>query len=223
MNTRGIISVRHMLIIAIGLILLLGACFNIVPTSPASEQPSQIPAQPTTLSGVELEVIIEPRVSADIVNINPKAEPDGTFARGTTATIELLLNPGWEIEQWSGPVYARVGTTAKINMDQHQTVIVKTRRTDAVAAVPSQDPTATAEPATTPPTSTPEAPGVPTATATLIPPTQQPPIEPSPVPNGRTNLYSHTRHTYSNASSSFSNIYTDARSPNSRRPFENKQ
>ena len=178
MNSRGIISVRYMLIIAIGLNLLLAACFNIVPTSPASEQRPQIPARPGTLNGVELEVIIEPRESADIININPKAGPDGTFARGTTATIELLLNPGWEIEQWSGPVYARVGTTAKVNMDQHQTVIVKTRRIDSVAGVPSPDPTATAEPTIVPPKATPtRAPG-PTATpsATPIPdPTSEPP------------------------------------------------
>ena len=206
MKGHAIISGKFLTVPILAVILLLTtACFTIVadPPPPQSNAGStgagskvannQSPGRDND-NAYELELIADPREAADFV-VNPKANSRGAFIAGTAVTIDVLRKPGWEIQQWVGPVYAIAGDVAKLNMDQDQTVVVRMVRGDNVPAH-----TVTPRPA---PTSTPR-PG-PTNSPHLIPaftlaingerinhsPLQldHGKVEISPKPNGPRNLY----------------------------------
>ena len=78
--------------------------------------PTPLPTPtPITVSHV-LVVIASPEHAADFL-FNPKAIGQGLFVHGRTVTIDVLLQPGWEIDEWVGPVFGVEGRTAKIKME----------------------------------------------------------------------------------------------------------
>ncbi len=80
-------------------------------------------------SSYELELIVDPNQAAKFA-VSPKPNSRGAYSVGTEVTIEVLPNPGWEIQQWVGPAYAISGNVAKVNIDQDQTVLVRMVRAD---------------------------------------------------------------------------------------------
>ncbi|MFQ6028026.1 MAG: hypothetical protein ACE5Q6_11080 [Dehalococcoidia bacterium] len=148
MLSKGILNVRFLTLLYMAAFLLFStACFTLVrPTTapePTSAPPTNANPGPRPLS-YELELIADPREGADFV-VNPKADAQGAYRAGTAATIDVLLRPGWSIEQWVGPVYAISGETAKVNMDQDQTVVVRMVQ-EGTRPTPRPQPTATPRP-----------------------------------------------------------------------------
>ena len=79
------------------------ACSPAATNTPA---PTTTP-EPEILSHV-LEVISSPEHAAEFL-FNPRPIGQGLFVHGRTVTIYVLLQPGWEIDEWVGPVFAVAG------------------------------------------------------------------------------------------------------------------
>ena len=105
-------------------VLFFGCAQTSTPTAPLVPTPEpQITPTPEILSHV-VEVLADPEGAAKFV-FNPKAIGQGLFVHGRTVTIDVLLQPGWEIDEWVGPVFSVERRTAKIKMDSSQTVVVR--------------------------------------------------------------------------------------------------
>ena len=142
----------HVVLVGAVLALLMAACFTAADVSPT---PRPFPTPEPVIITHELELISDPRQAADFI-VNPKPDPQGAYVAGTTVTIDVLAKEGWRVEQWVGPVYAAIGETAKINMDDNQTddnqtVVVRFLRVPttpkpARAAVSAPTPAPTSKP-----------------------------------------------------------------------------
>ena len=138
----GILSAIAAVIVAVGGLVGGLAAAGIIGGSSATPTPVPPPTSgqvPSIVDDrVELQVIIEPAEGADFT-VNPPPDGNGKYERGKKVRIEVLLNAGWQIEQWRGPVQDKVGTTAIVNMDQNQTVIARLK----IIPIPTATPTAT--------------------------------------------------------------------------------
>lgn len=103
-------------------VILLVAAFAI---ACASSSDSNIPPVPTITPVLthELAVIIQPTETA-IVLLNPQPIGDREYVHGRTVTIDVLPQPGWEVDEWVGPVWGVAGRTAKIDMTISRSLIV---------------------------------------------------------------------------------------------------
>ena len=85
----------------------------------------------------DLEVRVQPKETA-IILLNPRPIGDRKYVQGRTVTIDVLPQPGWEVDKWLGPVFDVAGSTAKINMNVSHSVIVRLVRSSA--SLPTQTP-----------------------------------------------------------------------------------
>lgn len=134
-----------------GLTLMTTACFTIVThdarrpsqntnfipqdTGVANNSTVSEPPTPDQDSGhtYHLELIAEPSNAAEF-EVAPSPDDRDAYPAGTTVTIDVLHHPGWEIEQWDGPVFAVSGNVAKVNMERDQTVWVRMVKADPIVA-----------------------------------------------------------------------------------------
>ena len=65
--------------------------------------------------------------AADL-RLDPLPGNKGAYPVGITVSIRVEVKDGWEIDEWFGEVHGVVGPTAKIDMDQDQTVVVILKR-----------------------------------------------------------------------------------------------
>ena len=111
-----------MRLLAVVTVTLLAAfasgCSPAATNTPAPTPEPQITPQPEILSHV-LKVIADPEGAAKFV-FNPLPIGQGLFVHGRTVTIDVLLQPGWQIDKWVGPVFEVVGESAKITMNSSQ-------------------------------------------------------------------------------------------------------
>ncbi len=129
--------------------LSLLAVFVLACSPAATNTPAPtITPEPQILSHV-LEVIADPEDAAKIL-FNPKAIGQGLFVHGRTVTIDALLQPGWEIDEWVGPVFAVAGRAAKIKMDSSQSVVVRMVPASARVTTPAPTSPGILTPAPTP-------------------------------------------------------------------------
>ena len=103
---------------------------------PAKTPEETLPTRPAVLTH-ELDVIVEPSETA-IVLLNPKPFGEREYVHGRTVTIDVLPRPGWEVDEWLGPVFEVAGRTAKINMNVSHSVIVSLVQSSAM--LPTQAP-----------------------------------------------------------------------------------
>ena len=123
----------------------------------------------TPVAAYELEITADPLGAAEFL-INPKSDLRGAYPAGATLTIDVLPQRGWEVEEWIGPVYRAEDRTAKIDMDDSYTVVVRLVPVAAPTATPVPSPSPTAIPAIPrPPTVSPLPTASPTATAVPTP------------------------------------------------------
>ncbi len=76
------------------------ACSPAATNTPAPTPEPQITPTPEILSHV-LAVKANPEHAAEFL-FNPLPIGQGLFVHGRTVTIDVLLQPGWEIEEWIG-------------------------------------------------------------------------------------------------------------------------
>lgn len=153
------------------------ACAPAATNTPA---PTTTP-EPEILSHV-LEVISDPEGAAKFV-FNPKAIGQGLFVHGRTVTIDVLLQPGWQIDKWVGPVFDVVEESAKIKMDSSQTVVVRLVPASTRVNTPAPISERVANPSPTrnsPSTAVPAVAQSPTLKATVVPP-ESPTATPTPI------------------------------------------
>ena len=117
-------------------VILLVAAFSIACASSPDPGATPVPNLAPVLTH-ELEVILQPTESA-IFLLNPKPIGDRRYVQGRTVTIDVSPQPGWEVDEWLGPVFEVVGRTAKINMNVSHSVIV--RLVQSSASLPTQAP-----------------------------------------------------------------------------------
>ena len=144
-----------------GLTLMTTACFtivtddarrsgqstNFIPRSSDIADGSPVSGPPTPDRAndhtYELELVVDPIDAAEF-KVTPGPNGRGAYLAGTTVTIDVLRHPGWEIEQWVGPVHAVTDNVAKVNMEKDQTVLVRMVKSDPVvvpAVTPGPTPT----------------------------------------------------------------------------------
>ena len=70
--------------------------------------------------------------------LNPTTLGKGGYPRGLVATIDIMPKKGWQVDEWSGPVFEIEGRTAKIKMDSGKSVGVSMKRT--ARATPTDTP-----------------------------------------------------------------------------------
>jgi len=159
----------------------------VAPAPAPTETP--VPADtPFPFVAGQLDVNIDPKEAASYL-LNPSPLGKGGYSKGTMVTIDILPQPGWQVEEWVGPVFNVDGKTAKIEMDSSQAIAVILKLTIPPTATPRLVPTATPRPTYTPlPTYTP----FPTPTATPRPTytpfptaTPRPTYTPRPTPTAR--------------------------------------
>jgi len=68
-------------------------------------------------------VITKPRRAAEVL-LSPVPLGSGGYIQGQTVTIFVSPKPGWEIQEWVGPVYRALGEIAKVDMDTSTIVMV---------------------------------------------------------------------------------------------------
>ena len=86
--------------------------------------PATVPADtPIPLIARQLDVTIDPKQAASYL-LNPSPLGKDGYSKGTMVTIDILPQPGWQVDKWIGPVFKVDGTTAKIQMDASQAVAV---------------------------------------------------------------------------------------------------
>ena len=107
--------------------------------------------------------------------LNPNPDLQGFYAPGITVTIDVLVEEGWKVEKWVGPVYDAAEETAKIDMDSSHTVALRLVRT-------APTPTPTSRRAATPTLTPVPSPPTPTTTAPVATPTPLPRPRPTPTP-----------------------------------------
>ena len=126
-------------------VILLVAAFS-MGCAPSSDPdttavPTKIPEQTTTpepaVLAHDLEVLVEPREAA-IILLNPRPIGDRKYVQGRTVTIDVSPHPGWEVDEWLGPVFEVAGRTAKINMNVSHSVIIRLVRSSE--SLPTQTP-----------------------------------------------------------------------------------
>ncbi len=98
--------------------------------------PEQTATPEATILTHELEVIVEPTETA-IILLNPKPIGERQYVHGRTVTIDVLPQPGWEVDKWLGPVVEVKGSTAKINMTVSHSVIVSLVQSSASLPTPT--------------------------------------------------------------------------------------
>lgn len=126
-------------------VILLVATFSIACASSSDSDttavPTKIPEQTITpepaVLAHDLEVRVEPKETA-IILLNPRPIGDRKYVQGRTVTIDVSPHPGWEVDEWLGPVFEVAGRTAKINMNVSHTVIIRLVRSSA--SLPTQTP-----------------------------------------------------------------------------------
>jgi hypothetical protein len=124
------------------LTLMTAACFTIVADGARRpDQSTDLTPQRPEVAGVssvsdspspgqessdsyKLKLSVDPGEGGTLV-ASPRPDGRGTYPAGTEVTIEVRLNPGWEIEQWIGPLDGISGDAARVNMDQDRTVLVR--------------------------------------------------------------------------------------------------
>lgn len=133
----------------------------------------------------QLQVVANPPEAAEFL-LNPKQHEQGGYVPGSTVTIDVLPKPGWKVEEWFGPVFGESGTTANIDMNASQTVIVRLIEVEVPKATPAPTPVPpSAQSDASVPTIVPTAIPVPTFTPLPEPTTGRvaiPTLAPVPVP-----------------------------------------
>ena len=112
--------------------ILAAAAFSMGCGSSSDSGATPVPTQ-TPLQAVithELDVIVQPPESG-IVLLNPKPIGEREYVAGRTVSIDVLPKPGWEVDEWVGPVWGVAGRSAKINMTLSRSVIVSLVRSSA--------------------------------------------------------------------------------------------
>ncbi len=126
-------------------VILLVAAFSIGCASSSESDTTPVPTiapqrtvttEPAVLAH-DLEVRVEPKETA-IILLNPRPIGDRKYVQGRTVTIDVLPQPGWEVDKWLGPVFDVAGSTAKINMTVSHSVIVSLVQSSA--SQPTQTP-----------------------------------------------------------------------------------
>ena len=132
-----------------GLTLVTTACFtivtddvrrsgqntNFVPQDASVAGDSTVSGPPAPERDVDqtyhLELVVDPSNAAEF-EVTPGPDGRGAYLAGTTVTIDVLHHPGWEIDEWVGPMLVVDGNVAKVDMDQDQTVVVRMVKSDPV-------------------------------------------------------------------------------------------
>jgi len=81
-------------------------------------------AAPEPFIARQLDIKIDPKDAATYL-LNPSPLGKGGYSKGMMVTIDILPQPGWQVEEWIGPVFKVEGTTAQIEMDSSQAVAVR--------------------------------------------------------------------------------------------------
>ena len=112
---------------------------------------------PTAAPQYTLEVLVEPPQGGELL-LDPQPGREGTYLADTTVSIEILLQAGWAVKRWVGPVYEIEGGGAKVDVTADQRVVVHLTRiqTAPVPTPVSPTPADAAEP--NEPADTPEPP-----------------------------------------------------------------
>jgi len=134
-----------MRLITVFTLILLVAAFSIGCASSSDSDTTPVPTitleQTTTPEPAvlvhDLEVTVEPKEAA-IILLNPRPIGDRKYVQGRTVTIDVSPQPGWEVDEWLGPVFEVAGRSAKINMNVSHSVIVRLVRSSA--SLPIQTP-----------------------------------------------------------------------------------
>ena len=106
------------------------------PSSVSDIESEPTPTPEPAIITHELEVIVEPTDTA-IVLLNPKPFGNQRYVHGRTVTIDVLPQPGWQVDEWLGPVFEVAGRTAKINMNVSHSVIVSLVQSSARRPIPT--------------------------------------------------------------------------------------
>jgi len=120
-------------------VILLVAVFSLGCASSSKSDTTPVPTitpGPAVLAH-DLEVTVEPKETA-IILLNPRPIGDRKYVQGRTVTIDVLPQPGWEVDKWLGPVFDVAGSTAKIKMNVSHSVII--RLVQSSASLPTQTP-----------------------------------------------------------------------------------
>ena len=94
-NPRNSLRVAGFLAVILTLGLVAACGDDATPTPAPTNTP--MPTSTPTIS-YELEVVVEPQEAADFI-LNPKPDSQGAFTAGTTITIDVLPNEGWQIDR----------------------------------------------------------------------------------------------------------------------------